>query len=156
MRSPTSYQVANVCGVVYTAGVIAFVAAAVLYYVCPVTYGEGQCGSENMLGAFILGELFINFFYFLKYSWLVLNFPLKFREESVYLRFRIQVLTEICFFSNDTILCHDRIHFRQNDPQSWSTHAIVDAGVDSSETVGKFCIECNRMAPKRSHHCPLW
>lgn len=68
MKVPRSYQLANCCGVLYTVGVISGVVGLVLLYICPATYGEGQCSSENVIGAVIVAELVLNFFCFLKYS----------------------------------------------------------------------------------------
>uniref|UniRef100_A0A0N5A986 Palmitoyltransferase n=1 Tax=Syphacia muris TaxID=451379 RepID=A0A0N5A986_9BILA len=114
MQKIRSYRIANYCGVLYTVGVIGGVVALVLLYVCPATYGDGQCSGENMLGALIVSELLLNFICFIKYS-------------------------------------------SQNDPQRWIRKAAVDVGFDVGITQqqAKYCMECDRTAPKRSHHCPL-
>ncbi|VDN01766.1 unnamed protein product [Thelazia callipaeda] len=41
---------------------------------------------------------------------------------------------------------------RRNDPQRWIQNSTI---LTTLKGASKFCLECNRMAPLRSHHCRL-
>ncbi|VDN23537.1 unnamed protein product [Gongylonema pulchrum] len=45
-----------------------------------------------------------------------------------------------------------RPNFRRNEPQRWLQNVAI---LTTTKGAGKFCLECNRMAPLRSHHCRL-
>uniref|UniRef100_A0A915PS34 Palmitoyltransferase n=1 Tax=Setaria digitata TaxID=48799 RepID=A0A915PS34_9BILA len=44
------------------------------------------------------------------------------------------------------------IYSRRNDPQRWLQGVTILTNVKGA---GKYCLECNRIAPLRSHHCRL-
>lgn len=44
------------------------------------------------------------------------------------------------------------VYSRRNDPQRWLQNAAFST---TAKGAGKYCLECNRMAPLRSHHCRL-
>uniref|UniRef100_A0A914S4Z5 Uncharacterized protein n=1 Tax=Parascaris equorum TaxID=6256 RepID=A0A914S4Z5_PAREQ len=97
----------------------------VLFFSCPLTYGYEQCAHTKIIGVIVFFELTINFFFFQLYSNLIYN----------------------------NVDIHSLLDGR-NDPQRWSTSCLLSDDDQQRRSIGRYCMECDRMAPERTFlHC---
>lgn len=154
MRLCNSYQAANITGILYTVIVTASIIATVLLYSCPATCDRDVCEIVNYFGVFIMLELAINLILFVFYSRLDDLFSFihfLFIHIIVLSRKLRKTIARIC--QNYEVIARKIWYFRKNDPQNWMNKVTFVVKFDDSGR--KYCMECNRMAPKRSHHCLL-
>uniref|UniRef100_A0A915A9L8 Palmitoyltransferase n=1 Tax=Parascaris univalens TaxID=6257 RepID=A0A915A9L8_PARUN len=66
-----------------------------------------------------------------------------------------KIIGVIVFFELTINFFFFQLYSKRNDPQRWSTSCLLSDDDQQRRSIGRYCMECDRMAPERSHHCPL-
>ncbi|GMT04972.1 hypothetical protein PENTCL1PPCAC_27146, partial [Pristionchus entomophagus] len=120
-------------GVLYCLFIIALVAYFARFIACPSAFDDDYCTDLNLLAIFLVSQILANLFCFLYFK----------DENKVEHWQRHSVVASLC-------------RSMYGDEETGGSEE--EEGMEEEErerSRGKFCVECNRYSPIRSHHCPL-